>query len=157
MSDEDERYAPDLTGPLDSAAQIPIAALLDDPQRRSILLGSVWEPIIREDAETGEEKIIGYRDKHPVVSAIIAAGLTTQNNLLHLSARQAQAKKIEYNVLTWLGGLPYRRNKDIRVALEAANFSFSNTVDGMASEGTFSLLLTKLTGSIKEIITGERK
>ena len=138
MSDGEERYE-DITGPLDPTSPVPFGLLLDDQHRRNIMLGPAYEQITQEDEETGEIRILGMRTKYPNAAAIISAGLSTQNNLLDLNPNQALAKKLEYDVLVQVGGLPYRRKGEVRTAMRAAQFAFKNTGDGMSQEGTFSI------------------
>lgn len=157
MSEEEEGYITNLDGPLDSVSPVPFGLLLDDQHRRNIMLAPAYKQLTEEDEDTGEIRITGLRSEYPNASAIIAAGLSTQNNLLHLTPNQALAKKMEYGVIVQLGGLPYRRKPKIRTALTSAQFAFNNTIDGMSTEGTFSILLTKLSGSIREVITGVRR
>lgn len=145
----------DLAGPSDNVNTPPFGLLLDDTHRRNVLLAPIYRQIIQQD-EDGEPRIVGLKTIYPNAAAVISAGLSTQNNLLDLNPYQAQAKKMEYDVICRAAGLPYRRNSKVRTSLIAAQFSFNNTIDGMSHEGTFSLLLTKLTGSIREFITGVR-
>lgn len=154
MSEEDNHIM-DLTGPSD-IQQVPYGLLLDDQHRRNVILAPAYEQIIQVDEETGEQRVVGLKTNYPNAASVMAAGLSTQNNLLDLNPYQARAKKLEYDILCLVAGLPHRRNPKIRTALASSQFAFSNTVDGMAEEGTFSLLLTKLTGSIREYITGVR-
>lgn len=149
-----EEYIPDIGGPGD-VNQLPYQLLLDDQHRRNTILSNAYEQIVNYDAQ-GEPQIRWHKTKYPNVVSVLAAGLSTQNNLLDLTPNQARAKKLEYDILAMVTGLPHKRNSEVRTAIAACQFSFSNTIDGMAEEGTFSLLLTKLTGSIREYITGVR-
>lgn len=153
--EEEERFSPEFGGPLDQAGLIPIAALLDDPHRRNILLSPTQEYEERENPNSGTTILIPH-SLHPEAASIIAAGLSTQHNLLNLSANLVRAKKIEYGIITWLGGIKYRRNTEVATSLRAAKFSFGLTMDGMAEQGSFSGLLTRLSGSLREFITGTR-
>ena len=98
MSDEEGTYR-DMGGPLDQTNPVPFQLILDDNQRRNILITQAYEQIVGKDPETKELRIIGQRAKYESAAALMAIALSTQNNLLDLSPQKVQAKKIEFDMM----------------------------------------------------------
>jgi len=154
--EEDEGTFSDMGGPLDQTNPVPFQLILDDNQRRNILITQAYEQIIGKDPETGELRVIGQRAKYESAAALIGIALSTQNNLLDLSPQKVQAKKIEFDMMVKNIGIVYRRNAEVRTAIRAAQYAYNSTLDGMSEQGTFSLFMKGLTGSIREVISGVR-
>lgn len=153
---ENEDLIQDIAGPGDALNQIPFGLILDDPHRRNIGLAPLYTQTTKEDPDTGQTIITGMMQKHRKIIPLVVMGLSPQNNLLDLTENQAIAAKLDYSTKVMIHGLPYRRNGEVRNTLDAVQFAFCNTITGMSEEGTFNMLLTKLTGSIRELITGVR-
>ena len=107
--EEDEGTYSDMGGPLDQTNPVPFQLILDDNQRRNILITQAYEQIIGKDPETGELRVIGQRAKYESAAALIGIALSTQNNLLDLSPQKVQAKKIEFDQMVKNIGIIYRR------------------------------------------------
>jgi len=154
MSDEEQNYS-DIQDPMDQVNPVPFGILLDDQFRRQVIANIAYEQkTIRNEKDETEETIT--RIAEPGAAALYAHALSPQNTLLHLSPTMAQAVKMETDMLFYIGGMPYRRTKH-RVPLSVAHSVFNNTVNGMSTNGSFSVFLTKMSGSIREFITGTRR
>jgi len=154
MSDE-EQYSQDIADPLDQVNPVPFGILIDDQFRRQVISNIAYEQkTVRNEEDETEETVT--RIAEPGAAALYAHALSPQVALLDLSPNIAQAIRMETDILFYIGGLKYRRTKH-RVPLSVAHSAFNNTINGMSTEGKFSVFLTKMSGSIREFITGTRR
>jgi len=154
MSDEEQNYS-DIQDPMDQVNPVPFGILMDDNFRRQVISNIAYEQVTvyNEEKETQETVT---RIAEPGAAALYAHALSTQIPLLDLKPNIAQAVRMETDILFYIGGLKYRRTKH-RVPLSVAHSAFNNTINGMSTDGKFSVFLTKMSGSIREFITGTRR
>ncbi len=153
MSDPED-IIEQFSGPSDPINQIPYAMLLEDKYRRHVITSLAYEQKTRYEDGEPVETITTIKD--PGAAALYAHAYSTQVPLLDLSPKMALANKLENDVLFNCGGLKYRRTKH-RLPLSVAHVGYNNTINGMSTEGTFSIFLTKMGGALKEFITGARR
>lgn len=154
MSEEDFESQDTPIGPLDQTNPVPFALILDDQYRRQNISNTAYKYRTTYDDERNPlETVIEVEE--PNLAAIFAHALSPQLNLMDFNPQMALAKKLENDTLFQIMELKYKRSKHW-MNLAVAQVAMSQTIDGMSTEGTFGLWLTKMTGSIREIITGVR-
>jgi len=155
MSEEEQGSFDDIAGPMDAINPIPFGVLMEDQYRRTIISNIAFRQVTKfdEDGVTPLEAVTSLAD--PAAAALYAHALSPQVALLDLSPQMAQAVKMDTDMLFFIGGMKYRRTKH-RVPLSVAFAAFRNTINGMSTQGTFSLFLAKMGGAIREVITGRR-
>jgi len=154
MSDEEQGSFDDIAGPMDAINPIPFGVLMEDQYRRTIISNIAFKQVTKYDEdESPLETVISLAD--PAAAALYAHALSPQVALLDLTPQMAQAVKMDTDMLFYIGGMKYRRTKH-RVPLSVAFAAFRNTINGMSTQGTFSLFLAKMGGAIREVITGRR-
>jgi len=155
MSEEEQNSFEDIAGPMATINPIPFGVLMEDQYRRSIISNIAFKQVTKldTDGQTPLEVLTSLSD--PAAAALYAHALSPQVALLDLSPQMAQAVKMDTDMLFYIGGMKYRRTKH-RVPLTVAHAAFRNTINGMSTEGTFSLFLAKMGGAIREVITGRR-
>ena len=156
MSDEEEQDTmPEVDGPLDAVSKVEFGLLLDDQHRRQSITNLAYRYKTTYDEE-GKPEELTIEVAEPAAAALYAHALSTQVNLLDLDYNMARAAMMEMDIIFMTAGLKYRRTKH-RIPLSIAQSAFNNTINGMSTNGTFSLWLAKMSGSIRELITGVRK
>jgi len=154
MSDEEQGSFDDIAGPMDAINPIPFGVLMEDQYRRTIISNIAFKQVTKYDEdESPLETVTSLAD--PAAAALYAHALSPQVALLDLTPQMAQAVKMDTDMLFYIGGMKYRRTKH-RVPLSVAFAAFRNTINGMSTQGTFSLFLAKMGGAIREVITGRR-
>jgi len=142
-------------GPLDQTNPVPFGLLLDDQHRRQNISSSTYKYRTSYD-EDGNPKDTEVEVENPDLAAIFAHALSPQLNLMDFNVNMAQAKKLENDTLFQIMELKYRRTKHWP-NLAVAQVALNQTIDGMSTEGTFPIWLTKMAGSIREVITGVKE
>lgn len=142
-------------GPLDQTHPVPFGLLLDDQHRRSNISSSTYKYLTTYN-EDGTPKETVVEVENPDLAAIFAHALSPQLNLMDFNPNMAQAKKLENDTLFQIMDLKYRRTTHWP-NLAVAQVALNQTIDGMSTEGTFPLWLTKMAGSIREVITGVKE
>lgn len=156
MSEEYPDQGDAALGPLDQTNPVPFALLLDDNYRRQNISSSAYEYVQEHDPQTGVPQKTTIKVSEPDLAAIYSHALSPQNNLMDYTPPIALAKKLENDILFQMLQLKYRRTKH-HSNLAVAQVAMNQTIDGMSTEGTFSVWLTRMTGSIREVITGIRR
>jgi len=142
-------------GPLDQTNPVPFSLLLDDQHRRHTISSSTYKYRTVYD-EVGKPRDTEIEVENPDLAAIFAHALSPQMNLMDFNPNMAQAKKLENDTLFEIMHLKYRRT-DHWPNLAVAQVALNQTIDGMSTEGTFAVWLTKMAGSIREVITGVKE
>lgn len=154
MIEEEQNSFDDIAGPMDAINPIPFGVLMEDQYRRTIISNIAFKQVTKFDPDNEPlETVTSLSD--PAAAALYAHALSPQVALLDLTPQMAQAVKIDTDMLFYIGGMKYRRTKH-RVPLSVAHAAFRNTINGMSTQGTFSLFLAKMGGAIREVITGRR-
>ena len=142
-------------GPLDNTNPVPFGLLLDDQYRRQNISSATYTYCTTYDGE-GHPQDTEIKVENPDLAAIFAHALSPQLNLMDFNPNMAQAKKLENDTLFQIMDLKYRRTPHWS-NLAVAQVALNQTIDGMSTEGTFPLWLTKMAGSIREVITGVKE
>lgn len=152
--EDDFEQPQDIDGPLDQVNPVQFGLLLDDQYRRQSISSLSYRFKTKYDEEGIPVETVTEIDE-PGAAALYAHALSTQIPLLDLDFNMGRAAKMEMDMLFMTAGLKYRRTKH-RGPLAVAQSAFNNTINGMSTEGAFSVFLAKMSGAIREIITGTR-